>query len=93
MSTDPSSTPTRTAWNQEIGANARGHMARLGRKQSDLAVVLGVSQQQLSERLAGRVSWLAVEVLAAAEALGVPVSELMPDSLITAPNPTTTTKE
>ena len=55
-------------------------MARSRRTQGDLAEALGVSQPQVSARLAGRVDWSIDELAAVSTWLDVPLSELIRDA-------------
>lgn len=58
-------------------ANVRAEMARLGRTQRELAVVLGVSQPTVSARLAGRRDFTVAELRTVAKWLGVPLRALI----------------
>jgi transcriptional regulator with XRE-family HTH domain len=59
-----------------VGDNVRAEMARQHLKQSWLADQLGCSQQTLSRRLCGYVSFDIPEVARIAELLGVSLSDL-----------------
>lgn len=59
-----------------IGANVRAEMARRETLQSQIAQVIGISQQQVSHRLAGRVGFEAKELLLVAQYLDVPLERL-----------------
>ncbi|MDO5501509.1 MAG: helix-turn-helix transcriptional regulator [Propionibacteriaceae bacterium] len=65
-------TPTQT-----VGANSRAEVARRGLTQAALAEVIGVSQSQLSKRLRGVIPFDVNEVAAIANALDVPITELV----------------
>lgn len=65
-------TPTQT-----VGANIRAEVARRGLTQAALAEVIGVSQSQLSKRLRGVIPFDVNEVAAIANALDVPITELV----------------
>ena len=64
-----------------IRTNIRVAMARADVSQKDLGNAIGVSQQGISQRMHGSSRWSVEEILGVAQYLGVPVSELMPDSL------------
>jgi len=52
-------------------------MARRGIGTQELAQAVGVSRQAMSARLTGRTQWTVDDLAAAAEALHVPVAELL----------------
>ncbi|WP_185934425.1 helix-turn-helix domain-containing protein [Actinobaculum suis] len=59
-------------------------------QQTDLADKIGVAPATLSRKLRGHVGWSASDVVGAAVALGVPITELLPEELtqmIKAPEP------
>jgi transcriptional regulator with XRE-family HTH domain len=58
-------------------ANIRAEVARQGARQQDLAGAVGLSQQGLSRRLKGHQPLKIDELVAIAEALQVPLLELM----------------
>jgi transcriptional regulator with XRE-family HTH domain len=60
-----------------IGANVRAEMARRGVPQIVIARVIGRAQQQVSERLNGRIDFGATELLQIARHLDVPLDRLM----------------
>lgn len=60
-----------------IARNVRAEMARRGRKQSSLAVALGLSTASISDRLTGKVPIDVNELHAIALFLGVPLAELL----------------
>lgn len=66
--------PTHTA---AIAANVRAEMARLKLPQSEIGRVLGISQQAISKRLAGEVSFSVEEIHAVASRLGVSTADLI----------------
>lgn len=53
-----------------VGANVRAEMARRGLTQTQLAAQIGISQAQLSKRLAGQIAFDVDELAAIGEALG-----------------------
>ena len=63
---------------QQVAANVRAEMARSGLSQASLATQLGLQQQSLSRRLAGRTPFSLDEAYAIAAILGVPASEILP---------------
>lgn len=62
---------------QRVAATVRAELARKQIKQRDLAATLGVSTNQTSERLAGRIHFRLDELEAVAELLDVPVAYLL----------------
>jgi transcriptional regulator with XRE-family HTH domain len=60
-----------------IGANVRAEMARRGVPQISISRVIGRAQQQVSERLNGRIGFEAKELLQIAQYLDVPLERLM----------------
>jgi transcriptional regulator with XRE-family HTH domain len=65
---------------QQVAANVRAEMARSGLSQASLGTDLGLKQQSLSRRLAGRTPFSVDEAFAVADLLGVPASEIFPTS-------------
>lgn len=59
-----------------VAAEIRAEMARQRRKQSDLAVVLGISPSYLSKKLSGQSPLLASDVESLAIELGVSIAYL-----------------
>lgn len=62
---------------RQIGQNVKAEMIRAGKGQDVLAEVLGVSQPQISKRLAGTIGFEAAELVRIAAELGVPVGRLV----------------
>jgi len=62
---------------KQIGQNVRAELVRLGLDQYKLAEMLGVSQPQVSKRLAGTIGFEAAELVRIAEALGIPAARLV----------------
>jgi transcriptional regulator with XRE-family HTH domain len=60
-----------------VGANVRAEMARRSVTQTTLAAALGISQAQVSKRLAGAVAFDVNELRAVADFLGVPLPLLI----------------
>jgi transcriptional regulator with XRE-family HTH domain len=56
---------------KRIGANVRAEMARRGLTQEQVAPAAGLSQSKLSRRLTGRYPFMAEELDAIADLLGV----------------------
>lgn len=69
-------TPTATA---AASAEVRAEMGRQGLSVSGLAQAGGFSTVQLSRRLNGRVAWTVDDLSEIADALDVPLSQLLPD--------------
>lgn len=62
---------------QQIGRNVRAELARLGKGQDALADLLGVSQPQISKRLAGVIGFEAAELVRIAAEFDIPMSRLV----------------
>ena len=62
---------------KQIGKNVRAELVRLGLDQNRLAEILGVSQPQISKRLAGSIGFEGAELVRIAEALDIPVARLV----------------
>lgn len=62
---------------RQIGQNVKAELIRLGVGQDRLAEVLGVSQPQISRRLAGSIGFEAAELVRIAAELNIPVSRLV----------------
>lgn len=62
---------------KQIGQNVRAELVRLGFGQDKLAEMLGVSQPQISKRLAGTIGFEAAELVRIAETLGIPAARLV----------------
>ena len=58
-------------------ANIRAEMARNGKTQTDLAQLLGITRQSVSQRMLGRVDFRVSEVQAIATSLNVTVADLI----------------
>jgi transcriptional regulator with XRE-family HTH domain len=56
-------------------------MARVGLSQEKLGEALGMSQAQVSQRLAGRIDWRISEIQAIAKILNIPISTLITDAV------------
>lgn len=61
-----------------VASEVRAELARQRRPQRDLADLLGISIQQVSERLRGDVDWRVTELVLVAELLGVPIAQFLP---------------
>jgi len=57
-----------------IAGEVRAELARQQKTQRDVASILGLPQQSIQQRLAGKTPWRAEELATLADALGVPVS-------------------
>lgn len=64
-----------------VTANVRAEMARRNKTQTDVADLLGISQNGVSRRLRGETAWRVHELRALADDFGVPVSSLVGESL------------
>lgn len=63
---------------EKTGERVRQAMIRARVRQNDVAAVLGISQAQVSQRLAGNVDFSVTELAAIARHLGVPMVDLIP---------------
>lgn len=61
----------------DLSANIRAELARRGKSQGDLAELLGITRQGVSQRLLGRVDWRISELQAIAAMLGTTVGQLV----------------
>lgn len=64
-----------------VGANVRAEMARRGVTQRQVAEALGISQPQISKRLAGRIAFDVVELQVIGRMLGLPAHAFLPNGL------------
>lgn len=62
---------------RQIGQNVKAEMIRAGKGQDVLADLLGVSQPQISRRLAGSIGFEAAELVRIAAELNIPVARLV----------------
>lgn len=62
---------------RQIGQNVKAELIRLGVGQEKLAEVLGVTQPQISRRLAGSIGFEAAELVRIAAELGIPAARLV----------------
>lgn len=60
-----------------VTANIRAEVARKGKNQGDLAKLLGITRQGISQRMLGRVDFRVSEVQKIADYLGVPMAALL----------------
>ena len=60
-----------------LAANIRAELARNGKTQADLAELLGITRQGVSQRLLGRVDFRLRELSLIADFLGVTVTALL----------------
>lgn len=63
---------------QRVAAEVRAEMARQGKRNRELAPVLDVSEQAVSERMRGSLEFRLSELYAVARFLGVPISRFIP---------------
>lgn len=76
---------------QSIAAEVRAIVARSGKRHSEVAKRLGLSQSRFSRRLSGAIPFTAAEVARMSSILGVPVSEFFPTSTVDAASPAVST--
>lgn len=62
---------------RQIGQNVKAELIRLGLGQEKVADLLGISQPQVSKRIAGSIGFEAAELVKIAEGLGIPVARLV----------------
>lgn len=62
---------------RQIGQNVKAELIRLGVHQDRLAEILGVTQPQISRRLAGTIGFDAAELVRIAAELGIPAARLV----------------
>lgn len=65
-----------------VADNVRAEAARRGKNQNDLAELLGISRQGVSQRLLGRIEFRVGELQAIAAFLKVPITTLVPDQAV-----------
>ena len=65
-------------FSERVAANIRAELARRSLSQTDLARMLGTTQQAISRRMSGKVPFNTDELNAIAKQLGVPVASLIP---------------
>ncbi|SBT64257.1 BetR domain-containing protein [Micromonospora sediminicola] len=66
-----------------VSSEVRAELARQRRPQRDIAELLGISVNQVSERIRGDVEWRVSELVLVAELLGVPVAQFLPAAAAT----------
>lgn len=62
----------------DIAAEVRAEISRQKKAQRELAEILGISQQQVSERVRGDVEWRISELVQVARWLDVPIASFVP---------------
>lgn len=62
---------------RQIGQNVKAEMIRAGRGQDALAELLGVTQPQISKRLAGSIGFEAAELVRIAAEFNIPAARLV----------------
>lgn len=67
--------------NAIVAANARAELARRDEKQADLALAAGWTKATASRRLSGNSEWTATDLDRAAAHFGIPVADLLIDSM------------
>jgi transcriptional regulator with XRE-family HTH domain len=66
----------------DIAAEVRAEISRQRKPQREIAELLGISQQQVSERVLGDVEWRISELVRVAEWLSVPITKFVPPSAV-----------
>jgi len=61
----------------DVAANVRAELARRRIRQTDVAERLGVSRQNVAQRLNGSVDFRVGELISIADMLGIPIGELV----------------
>lgn len=83
--TTPGAEPTAT---RQIALRVRNQLTAHRMPQTELARTLGLAKSGITRRLNGEQAWDVNELVAVAQTIGCPVSELIPDSLYyTTPRP------
>lgn len=62
----------------DIAAEVRAEISRQRKPQREISELLGISQQQVSERVLGDVEWRISELVRVAAWLGVPITKFVP---------------
>lgn len=62
----------------DIAAEVRAEISRQRKPQRELAEILGISQQQVSDRVLGVVEWRISELVQVARWLDVPLTNFVP---------------
>jgi transcriptional regulator with XRE-family HTH domain len=62
---------------ERIASGVRAEVARYRKQQSEVAEVLGMTQQSVSDRLLGKIGFRAEELAVLAEWLGIPVTRFL----------------
>jgi hypothetical protein len=62
---------------RQIGQNVRAELIRLGLRHEDLVPVLGISQPQITKRIAGSIGFEAAELVRIAAELKIPAARLI----------------
>lgn len=62
----------------DIAAEVRAEISRQKKPQREIADILGLSQQQVSERVRGDVEWRISELVRVADWLQVPITNFLP---------------
>lgn len=62
----------------DIAAEVRAEISRQRKTQRELSEILGISQQQVSERVLGEVEWRISELVRVARWLDVPLTKFLP---------------
>lgn len=63
----------------DIATEVRAEISRQKKPQRELAEILGISQQQVSERVRGDVEWRISELVRVARWLDVPLASFVPE--------------
>lgn len=76
--------PTEATVSEVIRSRIRIAMVKADVQQQEVAAATGLGQQSLSKRMTGVVRWSVDDLIYVAKYLGVPVSELLPDTIVDA---------
>jgi transcriptional regulator with XRE-family HTH domain len=87
MTTTPHTARSTAAVNNEVGAEVRAWMGRLGFRQKHLAEVLDVSQTAISQRLNGKVTFGIDELQIISTWFGITLGDLLGSGVLNAKNP------
>lgn len=75
------------SYSQRVAAEVRGHAARQGIMQKELARILGMHPSQITARMRGRTAFTLDELAVLAKVFGIQPADLMPECTVRDSNP------
>ena len=75
------------SYSQRVAAEVRGHAARQGIMQKELARILGMHPSQITARIRGRTAFTLDELAVLAKVFGIQPADLMPECTVRDSNP------